>query len=126
MKKRGVGGSEVWEGWGERWRLGTGRGHRTRGRSTEMNEESWSPSHLGVYASALWPLCPRRAAQSLCNFWALSLICHFRFFFSFTSLASWASWSFINFIIFLPRGVLKYQSWVRGREGDVFMALCPQ
>lgn len=96
-----------------------GRGHRTRGRSTEMNEESWSPSHPGVYASALWPLCPWRAAQSLCNFRALSLICHFRFFFSFTSLASWASWAFINLIIFLPSGVLKYQSWVRGREGDV-------
>lgn len=69
------------------------------------------PSHRGVYASALG-LCPRMrpspsAARSR----------HFRAFFSFARLASSASWSLTNFIIFLPSGVLKYQSWVSRRGG---------
>lgn len=42
---------------------------------------------------------------------------HFGFFFSFVGLVSSASWSLLSFIIFLPSGVLKYQSWERGGGG---------
>lgn len=58
----------------------------------------------------LWSLRWWGAAQSLCYSRAPSLSCHFHFFFSFAILASLASWSLLKFIIFLPSGVLKYQS----------------
>lgn len=60
---------------------------------------------------------PRGAVRGHRYRWAPGLSRHFRFFFSLVSLASSASWSLLSFIIFLPSGVLKYQSWGRGGAG---------
>lgn len=120
-QRSGIGDQRAGRGRGERGRLGTGQGTQKRGRSTEMDKESWSLSHLSVYASAPWSLRPvpwgTVRVHRYC--WAPSLGHHFRFFFSFASLASSASWSLLSFIIFLPIGVLKYQSWVRRRRRRV-------
>lgn len=99
-------------------RAGAGRGDAGKGQSTEMHK-GWSPRHLSVYASAPRALrpAPRGAVHSHRHRWAPGPGRHFGFFFSFVGLVSSASWSLLSFIIFLPSGVLKYQSWERGGGG---------
>lgn len=102
---RGLGGSRVrGGGWA---RAG---GHRRRGRSTEMDKELVLEPFGHLCLCPLWSLRWWGAAQSLCCSRAPSVSCHFHFFFSFANLVSSAPCSLLNFIIFLPSGVLKYQS----------------
>lgn len=109
----------VWSEGGDR---GSEGGHRAgdagKGQSTEMHK-GWSPRHLSVYVSAPCALrpAPRGAVHSHRHRWAPGPGRHFGFFFSFVGLVSSASWSLLSFIIFLPSGVLKYQSWERGGGG---------
>lgn len=79
-----------------------------------MDKESWSSSHLGIYASAPGPFARGALPSPTANLGHPGPSHHFLFFFSFASLASSASWSLLSFILFLPSGVLKYQSCVGG------------